>query len=476
MCMWRFLFPALVPLALSAQALPPDVPPDHWASAAVGRVLEAGWMQGFPGGGFQGDSRLNRFQLATTLGRVLDTLGAREEAPAAFKDVKADHWAAPYLGRVVAAGLVQGFPGGEFRGTEELSRYQLAQVLARLLPRLGVEARPRLPTDVPPSHWAAVAVAQVVGLGWMRLDFEDRFQGGAPVTRYQLAYALAGLSQSLPLAAAPPPVPNSAAAPPQQPFTLRPLEGAAPWVYLGGGPLEAEALSADNRLLLLRGEGLEPTSAVSLPKPLAAVHKGWGLTPDLKEVLRLGKEGPRAYGVIGQPSGVLPRVFAHSDGSSGGVVALDPSGNYLALMNSTPLCLPDCASARSSGALRLVLLLTNPVGLYAEHAYALDAPGNRLVGLAWPKPGTLLASEQGGGKTRIYRLELGGATDLAFSPFDEPPGALEVAPGAGVRPVAKERVLELEGEYQGLACLGDRFYLLREGRVFEVVPGQALVR
>jgi hypothetical protein len=58
-------------------------------------------------------------------------------------------------------------------------------------------------------------------------------------------------------------------------------------------------------------------------------------------------------------------------------VALDPSGNYLALMNSTPLCLPDCAS---------------------------------------------------------------------------------------VRPVLKERVLELEGEYRGLACLG--------GRVFEVVPGQ----
>lgn len=154
---------------------------------------------------------------------MLDTLDAREEVPAAFTDVKADHWAAPYLGRVVAAGVVQGFPGGEFRGTEELSRYQLAQALARLLPRLGVEAKPRLPADVPPSHWAA-AVGQVVGLGWMRLDFEDRFQGGAAVTRYQLAYALAGLSRSLPFAIAPAP----ASAPDQQPFTLRPLEQPAP--------------------------------------------------------------------------------------------------------------------------------------------------------------------------------------------------------------------------------------------------------
>ncbi|WP_040779570.1 S-layer homology domain-containing protein [Calidithermus timidus] len=466
--MQKLLFSLLIPLALSAKALPPDVPPDHWAAAAVDTVLKTRWMQGFPDGSFQGDSRLNRYQLATTLGRVLDSLGAREEGPAAFKDVKADHWAAPYLGRVVTAGLVQGFPGGEFRGTEELSRYQLAQVLARLLPRLGVEVKPRLPVDVSPSHWAATAVAQVVGLGWMRLDFEDRFQGGAAVTRYQLAYALAGLNRSLPLTA---PAPADASV--QQPFTLRPLEQPTPWLYLGGGPLEAEALSADNQYLLLKGDRLEPTSAVPLAKRLSAIHKGWGLTPDLNEVLRLGKDGPRAYGVIGQPGGVLPKVFGHGNGSSGGVVALDPSSNYLAVMNSTPLCLPNCASARTSRALRLVLLLTNPVGLYAEYAYVLDAPGNRLVGLAWPKPGTLLASEQGGGKTRIYRLEFGGATDLAFSPFDEPQGALEAVPGTGVRPVAKERMLELEGEYQGLAYLGERFYLLREGRVFEVVPGQA---
>ncbi|RIH82159.1 hypothetical protein Mrose_03451 [Calidithermus roseus] len=118
------------------------------------------------------------------------------------------------------------------------------------------------------------------------------------------------------------------------------------------------------------------------------------------------------------------------------------------------------------------MLLTNPVGLYAEYAYVLDAPGNRLVGLAWPEPRILLVSEQGGGKTRIYRLELNGATDLAFSPFDEPQGALEAGIGAGVRPVAKERVLELEGEYRGLARVGERFYVLREGRAFEITPGQ----
>lgn len=471
--MRQLLFMLLIPLVLSAKALPPDVPPDHWAGAAVDTVLKTRWMQGFPDGSFQGDTRLNRYQLATTLGRVLDTLGGREEGPTAFKDVKADHWAAPYLGRVVAAGLVEGFPGGEFRGTEELSRYQLAQVLARLLPRLGLEVKLRLPADVPPNHWAATAVAQVVGLGWMRLDFEDRFQGSVAVTRYQLAYALAGLSRVLPFAAEPATAPAAApAAPAPQPFTVRPLEQPAPWVYLGGGPLEAEALSTDNQYLLLKGADLEPGAAVPLAKPLCAVHKGWGLTPDLQEVLYLGKNTPRAYGVIGQPGGVLPKVFRHGNGGSGGVVALDPSGNYLAVMNSTPLCLPDCASAGASRALRLVLLLSNPVGLYAEYAYVLDAPGNRLVGLAWPEPGMLLVSEQGGGKTRIYRLELNGATDLAFSPFDEPQGALEAGSGAGVRPVAKERVLELEGEYRGLARLGERFYVLREGRAFEITPGQ----
>jgi len=51
----------------------------------------------------------------------------------AFVDVPEGHWAEEYLEKVVAAGIIEGFPDGTFRGGEGMTRYQAATVLARLM-------------------------------------------------------------------------------------------------------------------------------------------------------------------------------------------------------------------------------------------------------------------------------------------------------------------------------------------------------
>ena len=51
----------------------------------------------------------------------------------AFVDVPEGHWAEEYLEKVVAAGIIEGFPDGTFRGGEGLTRYQAATVLARVM-------------------------------------------------------------------------------------------------------------------------------------------------------------------------------------------------------------------------------------------------------------------------------------------------------------------------------------------------------
>ncbi len=51
----------------------------------------------------------------------------------AFVDVPEGHWAEDYLEKVVAAGIIEGFPDGTFRGGEGLTRYQAATVLARIM-------------------------------------------------------------------------------------------------------------------------------------------------------------------------------------------------------------------------------------------------------------------------------------------------------------------------------------------------------
>ncbi|MEW5866217.1 MAG: S-layer homology domain-containing protein, partial [Bacillota bacterium] len=58
-----------------------------------------------------------------------------------FADVPETHWAYEAVKRLAASGLVQGFPDGIFKGAEEMTRYQMAIVVARVLSDLDSQIR-----------------------------------------------------------------------------------------------------------------------------------------------------------------------------------------------------------------------------------------------------------------------------------------------------------------------------------------------
>jgi len=58
-----------------------------------------------------------------------------------FADVPENHWAYEAVKQLAAAGLVQGFPDGTFKGSEGMTRYQMAMVVARLLSDLDAQIR-----------------------------------------------------------------------------------------------------------------------------------------------------------------------------------------------------------------------------------------------------------------------------------------------------------------------------------------------
>lgn len=53
-----------------------------------------------------------------------------------FNDVPREHWAVDYIRRTVNAGLLQGYDG-KFLGTSPVNRYQMAQILSRLMDRMA---------------------------------------------------------------------------------------------------------------------------------------------------------------------------------------------------------------------------------------------------------------------------------------------------------------------------------------------------
>jgi len=64
--------------ATSSVGLFSDVPEDHWAYEAVSNVVDAGVMNGYPDGSFKGDETVTRYELAQVLDRMLSYIDAAD--------------------------------------------------------------------------------------------------------------------------------------------------------------------------------------------------------------------------------------------------------------------------------------------------------------------------------------------------------------------------------------------------------------
>lgn len=69
----------------------------------------------------------------------------KEPPPASFADVPPDHWASNAVAVATQEGFMEGYPDKTFRGQQELTRYEMAVVLKRLLAAIGALAAPAPP-------------------------------------------------------------------------------------------------------------------------------------------------------------------------------------------------------------------------------------------------------------------------------------------------------------------------------------------
>ncbi len=64
-----------------------------------------------------------------------------------FTDVPANHWAYSAVNKLVASGIAEGYPDGSFRGKNNLTRYEIAIVVSRILDKIEME-REMLADDI----------------------------------------------------------------------------------------------------------------------------------------------------------------------------------------------------------------------------------------------------------------------------------------------------------------------------------------
>lgn len=133
-------------------------------------------LAGYPDGSFRPDIAMNRAEIAALLARFLPAGGQ-----ASFKDVAADAWYAPSVGRLQAAYLLSGYSDGTFRGDRKISRAEFVALIVKWK-KLDPYFDNRF-QDVSDNHWARAAIGAAVKAGWIAGVSSDRFNPEAPLTR-----------------------------------------------------------------------------------------------------------------------------------------------------------------------------------------------------------------------------------------------------------------------------------------------------
>ena len=123
---------ALVPVAaLAAEFTDADEVSNASFADAIDRWADEGVISGNPDGSFDPKGTMSRVQ---GFGIIAELLNLTEKADLSeYTDVPTDGWKADYLAKVVAAGIVTGYPDKTLRPEGELTREQMFVTIAKTL-------------------------------------------------------------------------------------------------------------------------------------------------------------------------------------------------------------------------------------------------------------------------------------------------------------------------------------------------------
>lgn len=195
----------------------PDVPADHWARPDLEAMAARNIVRGDQEGRFNPDANVTRAEVAALL---VCTLGLEHVTPSepSFGDVATADWFFADVETAAAAGLIQGH-AGQFRPRDQISRQEVAVILARALRErdaassVRAETAEALRTALAPetaeavlcglsdrasiAAWAEADVVLVYHLGLMDGRSETSFEPTAPATRLEVVVGLKRLLERL---------------------------------------------------------------------------------------------------------------------------------------------------------------------------------------------------------------------------------------------------------------------------------------
>ena len=167
-----------------------DVAEEYWASEPISALGTLGILKGFLDGTFGPDKYMRRVDLMILTVR-LKGLTEKIETPSKvledpFKDLKADHWAAPYAAAAKPLGIITGYPDGSFKPYRRTTRLEGILMLNRFAGHVEERAIEKPFLDIPGRHWAIAEITSAKYHGLLKY-LRGAMGPKEPITRAEIA-------------------------------------------------------------------------------------------------------------------------------------------------------------------------------------------------------------------------------------------------------------------------------------------------
>ncbi|MFD2380303.1 immunoglobulin-like domain-containing protein, partial [Paenibacillus xanthanilyticus] len=156
---------------------------------AIREAVALGLITGYPNGEFRPEQTLTRQELAVLLAKALK-LDVSTPKSSTFTDIESGNWAVKYIEAVKNEGVMGG-TGASFHPEQGVSREELATVLVRVVGGLGTKGGNAVQANdlSTAGRWAQASVEASLRLGLMDAD-GDGFAPKKPLQRQDIAQLL----------------------------------------------------------------------------------------------------------------------------------------------------------------------------------------------------------------------------------------------------------------------------------------------
>lgn len=164
---------------------------NHWAKEAIGALVGANILKGYPDETFRPEFRMTRAEFVTALVKVLQLSPKKDmEYPDAHL-----HWARNSIGTAASHGIITGDSKGNFRPNDPITREQMAVMIAKAIQLQRGNAPASFTDQDNISEWAEESVRSVASQGLMKGYQDQSFKPKHKASRAEVAAILVQLAK-----------------------------------------------------------------------------------------------------------------------------------------------------------------------------------------------------------------------------------------------------------------------------------------